>query len=821
MADEIGTLAKHAVLAAGVGLLEHAIEVEGAKGCSAIVCTEPVALEPVYYPFDGQAIINRQFFPNPPSDKEFAASVAEDSAPLVTLVVYAGAEDLLTAPWMESLMRAFSALKGRFAFELSGGNGQVMVRFAVAPGERAGFELAVAGLFPAVRMVPDTSPFPLTARRAGAPGGASLAVEELVAVPPYFRSLTLLGKEGASPLGIVASAIASADESSFCFYQVILKAASREHDWHYNVANLAEAEKRGRTMATLGGLSNDFAFDSTLPPLDEPGIAEKVRIDVSFYATVVRYGIWTTDDPTRNAFFQGCRSASAMVRFGNRPFRELDHATLSTQLGERAVERMVTERLTHRPGLMLTSQEVVTLAHIPNARTLEMFASIKQRRGLEWTGPTTEDAEMKGAAVLGINDYAGVSRTVAIPLPDRLRHMVISGVTGTGKSTEQLSLVLADAEAGLGLCLVDPHGDLALDVLSRLPEKRMSDLVVVSFTVPDMVPRWNPFRSPAPSAKVADDMVRAFAATTPNFGPRMEHVIRSLSYAVHRLGGTLEDLAEMVGRTARGEELRLRGLRVIGTTEIQRFLGEELPSYSASELDSVRNKLSRLLLDDVLGRMFQQPDNDLDPRAWMDGGKVVVVNLASGRLGMDHARFVGGLLVSLILRAALGRADVVAAQRRPFLIYIDECQLLQAGTLEEILSEGRKYGLGAVLAHQEGGQLTASLEQAMGNSATRVIFRPTLDDAPRQRRILLGRTDEQELLKLGVGEAFVAHGEHVASVRTTLCALPVVRDGSAAVAEYGRTHYVRIEEQTPATPATGKARRPRRATMFGKGDGKL
>ena len=510
-----------------------------------------------------------------------------------------------------------------------------------------------------------------------------------------------------------------------------------------------------------------------------------------------------------------------MVRFGNRPFRELDHKTLSTQLGDEAVERMVTQRLTHRPGLMLTSQEVVTLAHIPNARTLEMFSCIDQRRGLEWTGATPDEVQAQGAAVLGVNDYAGTRRTVAIPLGDRLRHMVISGVTGTGKSTEQLSLVLDDTEAGLGVCLIDPHGDLALEVLARLPEQRMRDLVVVSFTETDMVPRWNPFRNRAPSSKVADDMVRAFAATTPNFGPRMEHVIRSLAYTVHRLNGTLEDLAALVGRTARGEELRLRGLRLIKTTEIQRFLGEELPSYSASELDSVRNKLSRLLLDDVLGRMFQQPDNDFDPRAWMDQGNVVVVNLASGRIGIDHARFVGGLLVSLILRAALGRADVPPTTRRPFLLYIDECELLQAGTLEEILSEGRKYGLGAVLAHQEGGQLSASLEQAMGNSATRLIFRPTVDDAPRLRRILLGRTDEQELLKLGVGEAFVAHGKDVASLQTSLCTRPLLRDGLGVAAEYARTHYVRISEPTATEPPKPAARRPRKADMFKKGEGEV
>ena len=91
----------------------------------------------------------------------------------------------------------------------------------------------------------------------------------------------------------------------------------------------------------------------------------------------------------------------------------------------------------------------------------------------------------------------------------------------------------------------------------------------------------------------------------------------------------------------------------------------------------------------------------------MDDGKVVLVNLNSGILGVDHTRFAGGFLVSQIHRAALSRANIARTRRRPFILYIDECQLLQTAALEEILSEGRKYGLGAVLAGDGVGQIVA------------------------------------------------------------------------------------------------------------------
>ena len=190
---------------------------------------------------------------------------------------------------------------------------------------------------------------------------------------------------------------------------------------------------------------------------------------MAFFATVVRYGIWSYDERVVDTYLQGCRAASAMVRFGNRQLRTLDNETLVANLGKDGVSRMVVERLTHRPGIMLTSQEVVTLAHIPNARTFEMFACIEQRKGLEWTGPQREGADQDGATTLGTNEFAGGVRDVDILLPGRLRHMVLSGVTGVGKSTELETLILADAEAGLGMCVIDPHGDLAVEVLSRLP----------------------------------------------------------------------------------------------------------------------------------------------------------------------------------------------------------------------------------------------------------------------------------------------------------------------------------------------------------------
>lgn len=808
MRNPQATLIRQGVTAIGRGLLEDALAQEGRKGCSPVFCTEPVSLEPNYEPFDGTVILRNvsrsqcPTAPERPGEEALSASRPDPAPqvaqhPLRTLRIFAAPEDLLTIGWMDTLLQAVAAQENRFAFELAGTQGRVAVRFGIAQDRTDVFTVSLQGLFPAVRIVREEHPFP---------GGAPTAVEELVAVPPYHRTQTLLGRDGASPLGIVVAAIAGLGAGDFGLYQVVLQPADPGHDWHYNVENLIEAERRATELALLGGLSTDFSYDRRMPHLREPSATEKVRRDVAFFACVARYAVWTSSAGRGDTFIQSLRSAANTVRFGNRSFRQLGNESIQKAIGAEGVQRMIEERLSHRPGLMVTSEEAATLVHLPNARTLEMFGEIEQRHGLEWSGPELSE---KQGSTLGVNSFSGLERTVAITHSERLQHQYFVGVTGTGKSNLMKTSALDDAAAGRGLAVIDPHGDLAIDILSRIPEGRMDDLVYVSFGEAGLVPRWNPFRSKVPSGKLADDITRAFAASTTTFGPRMEHNFRLLTFVVHRLGGTLEDLAEIAGKTTRGEELRIKALGEVSIPEVQRFLRDELPSYRAAELDSVRNKLSRLLLDESLGAMFRQGENTLDPREWMDTGRIVLLNLASGRIGADHARFAGGLLVSLIHRAALSRADRAENQRRPFFLYLDEFQLLQSATLEEILSEGRKYGLGAILAHQEGGQLSADLVQALGNCGTRVVFRPSPEDASRLRKALLGRVTDADLLILGTGEAYVASRDRVGSLRTALCPYPVLRDGRLAAAEYAQHHYRRIEEETEP-----QAKAPRRKRTF-------
>ena len=60
-----------------------------------------------------------------------------------------------------------------------------------------------------------------------------------------------------------------------------------------------------------------------------------------------------------------------------------------------------------------------------------------------------------------ITDYRDIRRRFGIKQKNRRGHMYLVGMTGTGKSTLIANLAGHDIEAGHGLALIDPHGDLA------------------------------------------------------------------------------------------------------------------------------------------------------------------------------------------------------------------------------------------------------------------------------------------------------------------------------------------------------------------------
>ena len=117
-------------------------------------------------------------------------------------------------------------------------------------------------------------------------------------------------------------------------------------------------------------------------------------------------------------------------------------------------------------------------------------------------------------------------------------------------------------------------------------------------------------------------------------------------------------------------------------------------------------------------------------REIMDTRKILLVNLAKGRLGEINANLIGMILVGKILMAALSRVDDPSRSFPPFYLHMDEFQNVSTDSISAILSEARKYKLGLTLAHQFIAQLDEHIRDAVfGNVGSLAAFRVGPEDA--------------------------------------------------------------------------------------------
>src|SRR5207245_9118885 len=105
----------------------------------------------------------------------------------------------------------------------------------------------------------------------------------------------------------------------------------------------------------------------------------------------------------------------------------------------------------------------------------------------------------------------------------------------------------------------------------------------------------------------------------------------------------------------------------------------------AEAIAPIQNKVGAFLAHPILNRILTQPRSSFDLRAIMDEGRILLVNLAKGRLGEDVSSLLGALLVSHIGSAGLSRANRPEATRRDFFLYLHEFHTFTTQSLAALL----------------------------------------------------------------------------------------------------------------------------------------
>jgi hypothetical protein len=398
---------------------------------------------------------------------------------------------------------------------------------------------------------------------------------------------------------------------------------------------------------------------------------------------------------------------------------------------------------------------------------------VRKSRLVKVALPTMQNQGEKSVSVLAISRHRGQQLRVCVPLQHRYKHIFALGMTGTGKSTFMLSLLLQDLRHGHGVCLIDPHGDLADELLARFPEEREEALVVVDLadrkgSVPLNFLRW---RTPEERDLIADDMYAA-----------LDRV-----YDLHETGGPIFEqnframLALLMGNDPDEEpfftllelpllyqcrDFRRYLLSRCRNEEVEDFIKQvenTSGDYSSDNLSLyVTSKFSRFLHDRLLRRIVGHGEIRLDFSSILNQQKVLIVKLGQGRFGRRSAELLLGLLLSRFRSAVMARAEMANSKRLPFFLYVDEMGSLARDTnLSQMLSEARKYRVGLILASQFTSQLGSRdkeenlLSAALGNAGTVVSFRVGVEDAPLLAPLFAPSIGRQDLVELPNFEGYM------------------------------------------------------------------
>ncbi|OGD31935.1 hypothetical protein A3C91_00540 [Candidatus Azambacteria bacterium RIFCSPHIGHO2_02_FULL_52_12] len=362
--------------------------------------------------------------------------------------------------------------------------------------------------------------------------------------------------------------------------------------------------------------------------------------------------------------------------------------------------------------------------------------------------------------VIGTNAYRGEEKEVRMGEEDRRRHLYIVGQTGTGKSVSMKNMIAQDIERGAGVCLIDPHGDAVEDVLAKIPKHRADDVIV--FNPADLerpfglnMLEYDP-QFPEQKSFIVNEMIGIFDKLydlKATGGPMFEQYMRNalgLIMSDPESGSTLLEVPRVFSDPA-FRKLKLSRVsdpvtKAFWEKEAEKAGGE---ASLANITPYITSKFNTFIANEFVRPIIAQEKSSINFRDVMDTQKILLVNLAKGKIGEINSNLLGMIITGKILMAALARTDVAESERADFYFYIDEFQNFATDSISVILSEARKYRLSLTIAHQFISQLKESIKNAVfGNVGSMMIFRTGVDDAEFLQKQLEPEFNANDIINL-------------------------------------------------------------------------
>jgi energy-coupling factor transporter ATP-binding protein EcfA2 len=395
-----------------------------------------------------------------------------------------------------------------------------------------------------------------------------------------------------------------------------------------------------------------------------------------------------------------------------------------------------------------------------------IFNRLRDRRRGAWS--------RGGSLVLGdrVVDERVTRSRVTLTSRERMRHMVVLGKTGSGKSYLLRSMSGQDIEKDRGFIYLDLHGDATpfllrtINARERHEHRHLSDKVIlIDPADPIMSVGLNPLEQETPDfvviAEVAEILKRHWGLD--HFGARTDELLRNALFVLSANHLTLVELAPLLADSG----FRTACLMHVENSEVRQYFDlrydQASDAMQATMREPILNKTSAFTADPKFRHIVGQAHSSFSFREAMDGGFWIIVNLAKGRLGAQ-ALTLGSLIFTMVKNALFARTGNSLCT-----LYCDEVQnfVAQAGEIETVLAEARKTATGFVAAHQFMDQLPAEMRAALLSVGTHAFFQLSSQDASQVSQALDGGRSLTERLKNLPQRSFIVKtgGEDWAEVR--------------------------------------------------------
>ena len=342
-------------------------------------------------------------------------------------------------------------------------------------------------------------------------------------------------------------------------------------------------------------------------------------------------------------------------------------------------------------------------------------------------------------------------------------HTYITGQSGSGKTEFMKTLFLSIFDKNnCSAILLDSHGDCGLEIGKNIKDK--DRLIFIDPTLDSKkTPTINIFDLKETSESIIMQTSRMIISIVKDindddkFSGAMSDVLENCIPILLRKGkSSFKELYRFMN-DKKNKDLVELGKNSPNDIEKEYFEDKFSDSSLSATKDGVARRLKKFLNDELFSNLMNGESTINLEKEMNTKGKIIIFRIPKNKM-LDTYKYYARFILGLIQIIALKRADLKENDRVHTHLFIDEFHNFITPSIEEILTESRKYKLFLTLAHQSISQISSSKlrDIILSNTNVKIIGKNSNKTLEVMNKTLNEKLEEVE--NLDMGEFYIKSG---------------------------------------------------------------